>query len=718
MPMGLGPEPDRAAVAGRKRRSWWENSVAVVILVSTLGRCAVAIEPPASDDQPLVDFSRDVRPILSDHCLACHGFDPTSRQADLRLDTLDGALHSGSGQVVVPFEPDSSLLIERIFADERDLVMPPPEHHKPLTPQQKQTLRRWIAEGAEYRDHWAFLPLTAELPPSVSPSVSQSAAKHPIDRFIRAPLTDQGLQPAPPAPPHTQLRRISLDLTGLPPSPADLQRFSAAWQLDPDRAYFEAVDRLLASPAYGERFGRWWLDQARYADSHGYSIDAPREMWLYRDWVIRSLNADLPFDRFTVEQLAGDLLPDAGESQRVATGFHRNTQINQEGGIDKEQFRIESVFDRVATTGTVWLGLSVGCAQCHDHKFDPISQLDYYRLFAIFNNQDEPALKVELAAGQTVSALVLAERAEPRESHLLIKGDFTRPAERVAPGGLHALPPMVPRGEQIDRLDLANWLVDGRNPLVARVLVNRLWLQFFGRGLVETEDDFGLQGASPSHPQLLDWLAAELQRRQWRIKDLVRLIVTSGTYRQSSMLTADGTERDPYNVWFARQTRLRLDAELVRDAALLASGQLALQVGGPPVFPPIPEGVMAQGQVKRAWTESPGADRYRRGLYTFRFRATPPPSLSVFDAPDGVSSCTRRLRSNTPLQALTLMNDRGFFELAEALAGVIDTEGLQAAFVRCTSRIPSDRELEVLQRLDRLTAARVLLNLDETYNRE
>ncbi len=690
-------------------------ALAMAIAVICKGVWAADL-PDQVTQQPPVDFSRDVRPILSEHCLACHGFDPASRQADLRLDTLDGALHSGSGQAVVPFDPEGSLLVERIFSTDSDSVMPPPEHHKPLAPQQKELLWRWIAEGAEYREHWAFLPLKAELPAPVS--VSVSAAEHPVDRFVRAELMQQGLSPAPPAPPHTLLRRISLDLTGLPPSPADLQRFAAAWQLDPDRAYGEAVDRLLASPAYGERLGRWWLDQARYADSHGYSIDAPREMWLYRDWVIHSLNADLPFDRFTIEQLAGDLLPDASESQRVATGFHRNTQINQEGGIDKEQFRIESVFDRVATTGTVWLGLSVGCAQCHDHKFDPISQLDYYRLFAIFNNQDEPALKVELAPGQTVSALVLAERAEPRESHLLIKGDFTRPAELVTPGGLHALPPMTPRGQQVDRLDLAQWLVDGRNPLVARVLVNRLWLLLFGRGLVETEDDFGLQGASPSHPQLLDWLAAELQRRQWRIKDLVRLIVTSDTYRQSSMLTADSTERDPYNVWFARQSRLRLDAELVRDAALQASGRLVQQVGGPPVFPPIPDGVMAQGQVKRAWTENQGADRHRRGLYTFRFRATPPPSLSVFDAPDGVSSCTRRLRSNTPLQALTLMNDRGFFELAEALAEIIEEQGLRSAFVRCTSRPPSDRELEVLQQLDRLTAARVLLNLDETYNRE
>ena len=550
----------------------------------------------------------------------------------------------------------------------------------------------------------------------------------------------------------TLIRRVSLDLTGLPPTLAEVDSFIQAAEKDAEGAYGELVDRLLRSPHYGERWGRWWLDQARYADSNGYSIDAPRQIWKFRDWVIEALNADMPFDQFTIEQLAGDLLPNATENQKIATGFHRNTQINEEGGIDKEQFRIDSVFDRVATTGTVWLGLTIGCAQCHDHKFDPIEQKEYYRLFAFFNNQDEPTMKVfgagvdvsgltvefkevegkiaaylqehanelstwearltpeiekGLAPGITVilgvpkekrtlaqnralfaaglgaagpfrewsdryqeldavlnsgvTTLVLQERPQPRKTTVLIKGDFTRPAEEVTPGTpavLHAFD--QPQGYPT-RLDLARWIVCPRNPLTARVIVNRIWQQYFGRGLVETENDFGLQGTPPTHPELLDWLALEFQDRKWSLKEMHRLIVTSHTYRQSSAELPDVRAKDPHNYLLARQRRLRLDAEIVRDVALAASGLLSPKLGGPPVYPPIPDGVMGQGQVKRVWAVSQGEDRFRRGLYTFVYRATPPPSLNVFDAPDGYSTCTRRLRSNTPLQALTLMNDQCLF---------------------------------------------------------
>jgi hypothetical protein len=565
----------------------------------------------------------------------------------------------------------------------------------------------------------------------------------------------------------------------------------------------------LSSKHYGERWGRWWLDQARYADSNGYSIDAPRQIWKFRDWVIDALNADMPFDRFTIEQLAGDLLPKATEAQKIATGFHRNTQINQEGGIDKEQFRIDSVFDRVATTGTVWLGLSIGCAQCHDHKFDPIEQKEYYSLFAFFNNQDEPTMKVfdpkldvtELTAefneveakikafiqdhraeldaweagltpaikkslssfltrildvpkakrsfaqnqslfaasvggvgpfrelndrykeldtilNQGTTTLVMKELPKPRKTTVFIKGDFTRPDVEVTPGTpkvLHAFqkPQTLP-----NRLDLAKWIVSPQNPLTARVIVNRVWQQYFGRGIVETENDFGMQGTAPSHPELLDWLATELIAKKWSLKELHKLIVTSKTYRQSSANRPDLIEKDPQNYLLARQTRLRLDAEVVRDVCLTASGLLSPKLGGPPVYPPIPDGVMGQGQVKRVWSVSKGADKYRRGLYTFIYRASPPPSLTVFDAPEGFSTCTRRIRSNTPLQALTLMNDNGFFEFATSLEEIIQKDGLEAAFQRCTARSPEPDELAVLKKLDSLNAARTLLNLDETVTRE
>jgi hypothetical protein len=751
-----------------------------------------------------VSFNREIRPILSEQCFSCHGFDAKHRKADLRLDTREGALADNDGvRAIIPGDPAKSELWKRLLSQDPEEVMPPPEAHKPkLTAKQRETLRRWIEEGAPYEPHWAFTPPQRPALKEKGPAA--------IDALIDQGLKEAGLKASPEASPDKLLRRLSLDLTGLPPTPAELDAFLKARAKDPQAAYVAAIDRLLASPAYGERWGRWWLDQARYADSNGYSIDAPRSIWKYRDWVVSSLNADLPFDRFTVEQLAGDLLPDAGESQRVATGFHRNTPLNQEGGIDVEQFRIDSVIDRVGTTGTVWLGLTVGCAQCHDHKFDPITQKEFYRMFAFFNTQEEPTMKVSdpsrdeaklsgavreadqalatfldqrapalqqwesgltkattaklsgpakaalrkptakrnvterallFAAGPGATdkafkalqkkakdaadlrdggptTLVLKELAKPRKTHLLTAGDFTRPAEEVAPGVLATLHAFKPDQGSVDRLDLARWIVSKDNPVTARVIANRVWQAYFGRGLVETDNDFGSQGTSPSHPELLDWLAVELVERGWSLKSLHRTIVLTRAYRRDSANRADLIEKDPDNRLLARQTRLRLDAELVRDSALVASGLLTHKVGGPPVYPPIPDGVMSLGQVKRVWNTSKGEDRTRRGLYTFTYRVTPPPAFAVFDAPDGLSTCTRRNRSNTPLQALTLLNDPAYFEAAQALAKVIEKEGLATAFRRCTSRAPEAAELAVLAPLDRLSAARVLLNLDETITRD
>jgi hypothetical protein len=751
-----------------------------------------------------VSFNWEIRPILSEHCFSCHGFDAKHRKADLRLDTREGALADNDGvRAIIPGDPAKSELWKRLLSQDAEEVMPPPEAHKPkLTAKQLATLRTWIEEGAPYEPHWAFTTPTRPALMEKGPAA--------VDALIDQGLKEAGLTASPEASPEKLLRRLSLDLTGLPPTPAELAAFAQARSKDPQAAYDQAVERLLASPAYGERWGRWWLDQARYADSNGYSIDAPRSVWKYRDWVVNSLNADLPFDRFTIEQLAGDLLPDAGEAQRIATGFHRNTPLNQEGGIDVEQFRIDSVFDRVATTGTVWLGLTVGCAQCHDHKFDPITQKEFFRMFAFFNNQDEPTMKVTdptrdeskltksvLDADKALTAfleqrasalqqwesgltkatnaklpgpvkaalrkpaakrslaeravlfaaspggtdkefkalqkrakdaadlrdaapttLVLKERAQLRKTHLMTAGDFTRPAEEVTPGVLSVLHAFKPDQGPVNRLDLARWIASKDNPLTARVIANRVWQAYFGRGIVETENDFGSQGTTPSHPKLLDWLAVDLVERGWSLKSLHRTIVHTRAYRRDSANRADLTAKDPDNRLLARQTRLRLDAELVRDSALVASGILTHKVGGPPVFPPIPDGVMSLGQVKRVWSTSKGPDRTRRGIYTFTYRVTPPPAFAVFDAPDGLASCTRRNRSNTPLQALTLLNDPAFFEAAQALASVIEKEGLAAAFVRCTSRQPEPAELAVLTPLDRLSAARALLNLDETITRD
>ncbi len=731
----------------------WQVVVQMGIRTSFVSAlCAIALvgQSWCQEAQSKISYDRDIRPILAENCFACHGFDEEAREADLRLDVRQAAIDGGA---IKPNEPADSSMIARVLSTDADQVMPPPSTGKKLSAKQKDLLQRWITEGADYQKHWAFEKPTKAVPPQASP------AQNPIDAFVQQRLQQTGLKQSPQAGPEVLLRRLCLDLTGLPPTIQQIDQFVQAWNRDSLSAYNDTVDALLASPHYGERFGRWWLDQARYADSNGYSIDAPRSIWLYRDWVINSLNADMPFDQFTVEQLAGDLLPNATREQKIATGFHRNTQINQEGGVDPEQFRIDSVFDRVATTGTVWLGLTIGCAQCHNHKYDPISQQEYYQLFAFLNNQDEPELKIEQESGEgkPISTMILKEREKPRDTHVFIKGDFTRPAAKVSPGTPSVLHPLrlissktdpdaaapasgsaIPAGEatsqssppgepasdqstsptKLNRLDLARWLVDRENPLTARVIVNRVWQHYFGQGLVQSENDFGLQSTPPTHPELLDWLAVEFMEKGWKLKDLHRLIVTSQTYKQSSKRSAELNEVDPYNLLLARQSRLRLEAEVVRDVALTASGLLVEKLGGPPVYPPIPDGVMNQGQVKRDWKTSNGEDRYRRGVYTFVFRATPPPSLNVFDAPDGFSSCTRRIRSNTPLQALTLMNDSGFFEFAESLAKIIEKDGLSAAFKRCTSRTPTDAELEILKRLDTLNAARAMLNLDETISRE
>ena len=600
----------------------------------------------------------------------------------------------------------------------------------------------WMTLGlsAKEGEHWAFIAPQRHAPPAIKQT---DWPKNTIDHFILAELEAGNLKPSTEADKTTLLRRVHLDLTGLPPTPAEVKLFLADKR---PNAYERVVDQLLASPRYGERWGRHWLDAARYADSDGYSHDAPRIMWQYRDWVIRATNDDLPFNQFVIEQLAGDMLPDATTSQRIATGFHRNTQINTEGGVDREQFRIDSIFDRIATTGEVLFGLTFGCAQCHDHKYDPIKQVEYYQMFAYYNQVDEPRREIPTAADlnaqkahnqkitvlttkinseeqgsdtrkkleaelaqlkkkrpRATTALVMMQRSSPRMTHRFIQGNFTRPAEEVKPG-VPSILHSFPMAETADRLDFARWVTSRDNPLMARVTVNRIWLHYFGKGIVDTENDFGTQGSDPSHPKLLDWLATEFMRAQWSRKAMHRLMVTSATYRQSSKHRADLTEADPYNKLNGRQSRLRLDAEIVRDNALAASGLLSTKMGGPGVFPPQPPGCMSLGQHRRNWTASTGEDRYRRAVYTYRWRATPHPALKVFDAPDAFASCTRRIRSNTPLQALTLLNDPAFFEIAQGLAERILKEGDKAdkaritlGFRLCLAREPDARELTVLE---------------------
>lgn len=1013
-----------------------------------------------------IQFNRDIRPILSDKCFSCHGPDKSKRKADLRLDDpAEATAETPSGtRAIVPGDLEQSELVVRITSDEATLRMPPPNSGKALTPAEVELLQAWVRQGATFQAHWAFIPPTRPPVPEVS---TPDWCRGTIDRYVLARLDREHLKPSPEADRTTLLRRLSLDLTGLPPTIEELDAFLADSR---PGAYDRQVRRLLDSPHYGERWGRIWLDAARYADSDGYEKDKPRQVWFYRDWVVRSLNNDLPYDRFILEQIAGDLLPGATQDQKVATGFLRNSMINEEGGVDPEQFRMEAMFDRMDAVGTAVLGLTVRCAQCHTHKFDPITHDDYYRMFACLNDSYEGSITVYtpeqqarrdeildrtreiedrlrseapdwrdrmrsweaearanptnwtvvhpeldtsggqkhtlledgsiLASGyaptkhtteftarvdvptitavrlellndpdlphggpgrsiqglsaltefrlsvapadhpdqakdvkvvratadvnpaetpllpifddkskktrvtgpvayaidgkdetawgidngpgrrnvprkavfvleqpisipagavltfkltqnhggwnsddnqnhnlgrfrlsitdaadpvadplpavvralvdsarergpvedallfgywrttvpewesanaeiedlwkthpEGTSQLVMQHREGGRPTSLLDRGDFLKPLHPVAPGVPAFLNGVAfePAGGSVEtpaRLAFARWLVDAKTPTTPRALVNRVWQAYFGTGLVETPEDFGAQGATPSHPELLEWLSADFVERGWSLKELHRTIVSSATYRQSSHVTPELQARDPFNRLLARGPRVRLDAEQVRDLALAASGLLDPTLGGPSVQPPAPaflfEPPTSYGP--KVWTEAKGPERYRRALYTFRFRSVPYPALQAFDAPNGDIACVRRSRSNTPMQALTGLNEPLFLESARALArralargGPDDLARLRYAFRLVTARTPSDSETQelhgLLERQSRrfetpdakpwdlaaddpehppalpdgatpaqaaawTTVARVLLNLDETITKE
>lgn len=941
-----------------------------VTTTSTISLCflsAVFGSPDKHSVTPKVDFGRDIQPILANNCFECHGSDAHARKAGLRLDTFDCAK-----RVLAPGSSGKSRLVSRITAEEATR-MPPASSGKRLTAAQVALVKTWIDQGAKYAEHWSFVPPRR---PSV-PKVSNPAwPKNPVDNFVLARLDRENLRPSPPADRATLLRRVYLDLTGLIPSPKEVREFLADNRPD---AYERIVDRLLASPHYGERWARRWLDIARYADTNGYEKDRERSIWPYRDWVINAFNSGMPFDRFTVEQLAGDLLPNATQDQNIATGFHRNTMANEEGGIDLAEDRFKSMIDRTNTTGAAWLGMTVGCAQCHNHKFDPISQREYYGLFAFLNNTDEveadvvtpgslakrteiqrkidavethradrfpgghaaldakvddwiktnrlraarwqvvkttsvvsqnhatmtvlpdgsilasgdkpntdtyeiiavstlpriTAIRVEAltdpslpdggpgrahffqrggfllselgvearssnggaftpirlidpsadfeGGGRTVSqcldgkldtgwaitgqegkdhravfqlaqpmthaggtimkvrmdqffvhqvilgrfrisvtdqalpvraapfpadvekalatdvktpdsrsivkswilrtvpemepvnaeiaslrkqmpayptSLVMRERPAgwERVTHIHQRGEYLKPTEVALPITPKLLPPFPSDGPR-NRLGLAKWLVSPKNPLTARVQMNRDWQAFFGRGIVPTVEDFGTRGENPSHPELLDWLATEFMQGGWRMKRMHRLIVTSATYRQVARTSPELQRRDPLNILLARGPRFRVDAELVRDIALSASGLLNPKLGGPSVFPPQPAEVTGQVYGGYQYPTSTGPDRYRRGLYTYWKRTAPFAAVITFDGPTSENACMRRVRSNTPLQALTVMNDEVFVEAAEALAGRVVREGGQTLVDRieylylCTlSRLPMASE--------------------------
>jgi hypothetical protein len=755
-----------------------------------------------AEEKTEISFSRQILPILSDNCFQCHGPDAKARKAKLRLDTEEGALRRPE-PVIVPGKSGESELIKRMTTTDDKEVMPPRTSNRKLTPQQIELVKRWIDSGAKWGKHWAFE--APHRPPA--PAVKNQAWVHNgIDAFILARLEAEGLTPAAEASREALIRRLSLDLTGLPPTPQEADAFVKDTRPD---AYEKLVDRLLASPHYGERMVWDWLEAARYADSNGYQGDAERTMWPWRDWAVAALNRNLPFDQFTTWQLAGDLLPSATTEQKLATAFCRNHMINGEGGRIAEENRIDYVMDMSETTGTIWLGLTFNCCRCHDHKFDPLTQRDYYGLFAFFNQtpvdggggnpQQQPSIEfstpeqvAELKQRQQAAAnlgrqvdeleaklftrpanqplasapkanglkpemlavlqttaekrnrkqvedlekhwqktepayadmlkkqrlamesrdnfsrsmprvMVMEDRPKPRDTFMLFRGSYEKPTDKVdiaVPAILPALPKDAPR----NRLGLARWLVSPEHPLTARVTVNRAWQQLFGLGLVKTPEDFGVQGERPPHPELLDWLATEFVQSGWNTKQLHRLIVMSATYRQTSRVTPALVERDPQNRLHARGPRFRLPAWMIRDQALAASGLLVAKMGGPPVNPYQPRGVWEEATFGgKRYQQDKGEALYRRSVYTFWRRIIGP--TIFFDSAPRQTCIVKPTRTNTPLHALTTLNDVTYVEAARALAertlteaGASPEERVEFAFRRVLVRKPSDTEKKVLLR--------------------
>ena len=719
----------------------------VALVVGFQAWCLLVQAADSTGEPRPLDFNRDIRPILAENCFYCHGQDGQKREADLRLDDRAAAIAAGA---IVPGDAGASTMLERIHSTDPDVLMPPPTSNRRLSDHQKQLLDRWIKAGAEYQPHWAFTPPVRPAPPAVQRA---DWVRNEIDRFVLAKLEAAGLAPSPEADRATLIRRLHADLTGLPPTPAEVDAFVADPRPD---WYVSLVDRLLASPHYGERMALPWLDAARYADSNGFQQDGDTWQWIWRDWVVNALNADMPFDRFSIEQLAGDLLPNATLEQQIATGFNRNHLLNGEGGAIAEEQRFNNLFDRVDTTSTTWLGLTVACAQCHDHKYDPITRTDYYGLLDAFNRVSESGAPTRFSNRIRVAPPVVEAPDEPlrrqiadleqllaalgeeapteverlrkeladlkadrlprvmvmrddraRDTKILDRGDYLSPVGDTIVFQPPAFLPPLPEGEARNRLGLAKWLFRPEHPLTARVQVNRMWQQFFGVGIVKTTEDMGVQSEYPRHLELLDWLAVEFRERGWSQKQMHRLLVTSATYRQSSKVTAEHLANDPENRLHARAARFRMPAMVLRDVALAAGGLIDLRLGGQPVYPYQPDQIWEALAITKerdfTYPQSQGSDLYRRSLYTFWRRTVSP--ANMFDAANRQTCRVRTSTTCTPLHALTTLNDPTWVEGARVLAAAAikaspDVDGrLTHAFRRVVSRVPTDFDLVALRRM-------------------
>lgn len=688
-----------------------------------------------TDRNPLVvgaiDFNYQVRPILSDKCFKCHGPDANKREAGLRLDMKDAAyaeLPEDSGKyAIVPGSLESSQLYHRIMTTDSSEMMPPPESNLALTEEEKVILTRWIEQGAAYKPHWAFIPPES---PEVPTLPGNTWAVNEIDQFVLSKMQKAGLKPNDQADKERLLKRVYYDLTGLPPDVATQDAFLA--NNAPD-AYEKIVDQLLANPHYGEKMAMHWLDVARYADSHGYQDDGPRTMWPWRDWVIHAFNENYPYDQFVSWQLAGDLMPGRTKEMILATGFNRNHKITQEGGVIDEEYRVEYVTDRTNTFGKAFLALTYECAHCHDHKYDPISMESYYGTFAFFNQVPEKGLYGDISANSladppymTITAadrdsllsfineqdaadvrvMIMKDSSVIRPTYILERGVYSAHGREVGVSTPKAILPFDTIAYPKNRLGLAEWLFNDENPLTARVFVNRIWSQYFGRGLVKTSGDFGMQGELPTHPELLDWLAVDFRTHGWDIKRLVKQIVMSATYRQSAQISKEALATDPENIYLSHAPRIRYAAEFVRDMVLSSGGLLNDMIGGPSVKTYQPDGIWEAATSGRGplatYVQDHDEMLYRRGMYQFIKRTVPPPVMLTFDASNRDQCEVQRIKTNTPLQALVMLNDPHVIEASRVMAErYVHNEqtpeaSLKDAFQRIVCRKAREQELEVL----------------------
>jgi len=703
----------------------------ITIILYSIQACNTVSDKAEVHVPDKISYNFDIRPILSDKCFSCHGPDGNKREAGLRLDNEESAYQAlkenPGSHALVPGKPKLSEVFQRISSKDTMLLMPPPSSNLKLSSHEIKLIEKWIEQGAKYETHWSIIqPKKSPLPEPEDPDW----VKNEIDYFISSKLGQRGLSPNPEAEKEYLLKRVSLDLTGLPPGLDLMDAFLAD---NSPSAYEKVVDHLLKSEAYGEKMALHWLDVARYADSHGYQSDSYRSQWPWRDWVIHSFNKNLAYDKFITMQLAGDLIPNATKEQILATGFNRNHKITEEAGVIDEEYRVSYVIDRTNTFSKALIGVTMECAQCHDHKYDPFSQKDYFQLYSFFNNIEEkgqeygtggppnyakaPMIEItdqevnkilKFINKQDTSKLivsVMGERDTLRKTFILERGAYDAPGAEVKAGTPESILSFDPKYPK-NRLGLAQWLFDKRNPLTSRVFVNQIWQEVFGRGIVKTSGDFGMQGELPSHPELLDWLAVDFMNNGWNMKRLVKQILMSATYRQSAVISPDKLKADPENVFLSRAPRYRIKAELIRDLVLSSSGLLVKTIGGPSVKPYQPEGLWESATtghgILRNYKQDHGPDLYRRGMYTFIKRTVPPPVMWVFDASNRDQCEVTRLKTNTPLQALIMMNDPTVLEASRVLAARLEGQSMDIkekvirAFRLIVCRRPNEKEIEVL----------------------